>query len=196
MEEIWKDIIGWEGIYKISNLGRILCCSRKLKNNHVVGSKIKVLKLSNNGYYKTSFYDAYTGRVKNVTLHRLLAETFIPNPENKPCIDHINGDSTDNRLSNLRWCTHKENSNNPICVQRKRIECKIAQNNPKTLIKKINSSHKKKILKYSLNGEYMEEYSSLHEAAKIHNVSFCNLSACCHNKRNNCGGFIWKFKEI
>jgi hypothetical protein len=99
--EIWKDIKGYEGIYQVSNTGRI----RSLLFN-----KQKTLKGSMNseGYL--------TVRLKGKTyhIHRIVAETFIPNPDNKPEVDHINTDRCDNDVNNLRWVTRKENHNNPI----------------------------------------------------------------------------------
>lgn len=100
--EIWKDIPGYVGLYKVSNYGRVKSIKKQL-----------VLKICGSGNrYKT--VALCNGMRKTFRLHRLVAAAFIPNPDNKPCIDHIDGDRTNNHADNLRWVTVKENQNNPI----------------------------------------------------------------------------------
>ena len=111
--EYFKNIKGYEELYQISNEGRV----KSLKSGRWKTS-IKILKnsLMKNGYLRVNLCRNNTYEPKDI--HKLVAETFIPNPENKPCVDHINGDRTDNRVENLRWCTYKENCNNPITKKR------------------------------------------------------------------------------
>ena len=103
MEEIWKDIKGLNN-YFVSNLGRVK-----------FGDFIKSQNKTKTGYLRV--YIGVNGKRKIFRVHRLVAEAFIPNPENKPCVDHINCVRDDNRLCNLRWVTHKENNNNPLSVE-------------------------------------------------------------------------------
>ena len=111
--EIWKDIKDYEGIYQVSNLGNI----KSLNNNKT--KKEKILKLVKcNGYLRVNLYK--NNSHKNYAVHRLVAEAFIPNPNNKPFIDHINTIKDDNRAENLRWVTHKENMNNPLTREKQR----------------------------------------------------------------------------
>lgn len=116
MEEIWKDIKGYEGCYQISNLGRVKSLSRPLNRGKGVGMSVeKILSCTidkKTGYRKCCLMKDNT--VKRTYVHRLVAEAFIPNERNKPCIDHIDADRTNNITSNLRWVTYKENNNNPI----------------------------------------------------------------------------------
>ena len=105
--QIWKDIEGYKGHYQISNYGNV----RSLKKDAFLmkGGYLK-------GYKIISLWKNGTGKMFRV--HRLVAAAFIPNPDNKPCIDHIDGDRANNHADNLRWVTAKENCNNPITKSR------------------------------------------------------------------------------
>lgn len=113
MEEIWKDIDGYEGLYQVSNLGRFRSLPRRTRNR--MGyylSKEKILKYDSlsAGYQRVNLVDA-NGKTKTFSrAHRLIAKAFVPNPENKPEVNHINGIKNDNRLENLEWVTRQENS--------------------------------------------------------------------------------------
>ena len=119
--EIWKPVKGFEGLYEVSNMGNVRSVDRYvMSGNH--GNQYCLFK----GKPKKSFPDSKgylrvrlckNNKAKNYSVHRLAANAFIPNPNNLPCIDHINTIKTDNRVENLRWCSYKENSNNPLTIE-------------------------------------------------------------------------------
>lgn len=115
-EEIWKSIKGCEGYYEVSSLGRVRSIERTIVKNdgRVTTYKGRIIKpyKNNQGYLIVSLY--VKGKCKKFLVHRLVVEAFIPNTENKPCVDHINTIRDDNRVENLRWATYKENSNNEL----------------------------------------------------------------------------------
>lgn len=108
MSEIWKDIEGYEGKYQVSNLGRV----KSLNYKRTGKERVIRLNFNNGGYLLVDLWK--NGKGKKYTIHRLVAQAFISNPCNKPCVDHINTIQTDNRVENLRWVSYKENSNNVL----------------------------------------------------------------------------------
>jgi hypothetical protein len=111
LEEIWKDIEGYDGYYQISRLGRIKRVDAMINGKggvrRIRKGRILVQSIKSNGYYMVQL--SVYSKEKLHTVHRLLALAFIPNPEKHPLVNHINGDRTDNRLENLEWCTHSHN---------------------------------------------------------------------------------------
>lgn len=149
--EIWKDIEEYKGLYQVSNLGRV----RSIRNG-----KEKILKpFDNHGYLRVQLYK--DGVRKKETVHRLVAKTFIPNPENKPYVDHINTIREDNKVENLRWVTHEENINNPLTnIKRKKSltgraisEEQKKKQSEKMKGRKLSIEHKKKISENNSNAK-------------------------------------------
>ena len=143
MEEIWENIEGFEGIYQVSNLG-------KVKSLKFGKEKYLSITKSSIGYLNTKLQ--LNKKNKSFLVHRLVAETFIKNEFNKPCVNHINGIKTDNRIENLEWCTHKENTEHSLKNDLRKTGCNHKQS--KLSLKDIEYIRKNYKEKDKKNGGY------------------------------------------
>ena len=166
MEEIWKKIKGFNN-YKVSNFGRLI----SIKTN-------KILKPTDNGrgYLRFSLLGDDNNN-HTVYLHRIIAEAFIPNPDNKPCIDHINTNKQDNRIENIRWVTYKENTNNELTIER---------------VRNSGKKNKKKICSIDEDGNKVV-YSSAREAQRKLNILCTAIGNCLHGRSKTCHGLRWMY---
>ena len=132
MQEIWKDIEGFEGLYQISNYGRVksmprvVCYSGGNKSYSKNEPTIKEPVINNRGYLCVCLWKNCKSR--QFKIHRLVASAFIPNPENKPQVDHIDGNKQNNFVGNLRWATSSENIQNPITLQKRGTPISVYKN--------------------------------------------------------------------
>lgn len=124
MEEIWKDIAGYEGYYQVSNLGRVRSVDRIINNNYGDGGSFKLLKgrilknsYSNSGYPQVIL--CVNGVKQSRFVHRLVAEAFIPNPNNLTEVNHKDEDKSNNMVDNLEWCSRSYNANYGTCIERR-----------------------------------------------------------------------------
>lgn len=124
MTEEWRPILGYEGIYEVSSLGRIKSLSRRLPYKKG-GTRLTedTIFLSSGKRYIQAALSGH-GKARRFLIHRLVATAFLPNPENKRCVNHIDNDPTNNRLINLEWVTHKENMQHSIRQGRQSKEFK------------------------------------------------------------------------
>lgn len=116
MQEIWKDVTGYEGLYQVSNFGNVKSCRRTIVrknrsygyNEYPVSEKILTPVNQGNGYYRVRLQKGVDSKFKLV--HRLVAEAFIPNPGNLPCVNHKDENPSNNSMNNLEWCTYYYNN--------------------------------------------------------------------------------------
>ena len=176
LKKEWKEIKGYEGKYIVSNYGEVISLPR-YKQNHSKKQYVdpkEILKYTspNNGYVYVCLYDK--NKLKNMRLHKLVAQAFIPNPFNLPQINHIDGNKQNNRADNLQWCTCKENIIHAYKIG-------LAEN-----------KNKIKVNQYDLKGNLINTYESMIEASKYTGISIGSISLCINNKRKTANRYIWK----
>lgn len=180
MKEIWKDVKDFEGHYQVSNFGRLRSLDRKIifKNGRVCLYKGKIRKLnkSDNGYIVVGLFNKCNYRM--VTLHRLIAETFIPNPDNLPEVNHKDENRLNNNVDNLEWCTHKYNNEYSHTMEKAYI------------------SKRKSVLQIDkYTNEIIAKFNSLTDAMNKTGIHKSYISHCCRGDNKTAGGYIWKFVE-
>ena len=172
MEEIWKNIKGLTG-YQISNLGRVKSLAKNIVKGNIIqhrNERILTPHLNIDGYLCININ--YNHKNRKYFIHRLIAENFIPNPNNYPCINHKDENKLNNSISNLEWCTFKYNVNYGTAMQR-RIE-----------------KQSKSVIQYDLQGNKIAEYKSIKDAAIATGINKTRIAYCC---KQEVGGFIWKY---
>ena len=186
MKEIWKDIKGYKGLYQVSNLGNVrslrYCNKNEVKN-------LKQYELDNKAKKR---YLAVTLSKNNINtkklVHRLVAETFIPNPCNYLQVNHIDGNKKNNRADNLEWCTQKHNIQEAWrlkLITRDGVHG-FANNLP---------DNRRKVKQYSINGELIKIWESISIASRELNISPSTICQCCRGKFKQTAGYIWKYAD-
>ena len=167
-EEIWCPIKGYEGLYEVSDQGRV----KSLKFG-----KGKILKPFRNkgGYLRVGL--CKNGEMKQCFVHRLVAKTFIPNPDNLPEVNHKDEDKENNSVQNLEWCTDKYNTNYGTRTQRQ--------------AEKLS----KPVLQLTKSGVFVREWKSTRDVERNLGFNHGNISLYCNGKRKSSNGFVWKFKD-
>ena len=173
MKEIWKDVKDYEGLYQVSNLGNV----RKLRFINNIANKEKIFmitpQLINSGYYKVML--SKNGGYKNKTLHRLVAETFIPNPENKPQVNHKDGNKLNSNVDNLEWVTNSENSAHAIDIGLN-VGYKLHKSIPIQQIK---------------DGIVIKEYPSIN-SVRYDGFDVSNVNKCLKGRLKTYKGYEWR----
>ncbi len=166
MQEVWKDIEGYEGYYQVSNLGR------------VKGLKFKrLLKLYCDSYGYPIVVLSKEGIHRTRTVHRLVAETFIPNINKLPSVNHKDENKLNNSVDNLEWCDIKYN-------------CNYGTRN-----KQISKRVSKKVMQLSIDGKKIKKWNSITEAGNSLGCHISHISSCCHGRTKTAYGYRWEFIE-
>lgn len=185
MVEEWKDIEGFEN-YQVSNRGRVRSCARLSYGDYITKRSVRERILKSHpdgkGYLMVWLYkDAKRHTMK---VHRLVAKAFIPNEQSKPQIDHINGDKKDNRANNLRWCTEKENFNNPISYKRN-SESKLGAKN----------HHARAVIQFSFDMSVIRKWECINDACRHLGATHSHIVQCCKGYRKSSCGYKWKYAD-
>lgn len=193
--EIWKDIVGYEGIYQVSNYGNVKSLDRIDCRGHKIGGRIISHSKDGGGYHNVKL--AKNGNVKTCHVHRLVAEAFIDNPDDKPTVNHINENKDDNTVNNLEWMTYKENAHHGT-----RMERCYGNRDYKAIGENISDSLKKKgrtkpIIQYDKDMNVIAEFDSAVDAAKKYNILASGIGNALkgHKRCKTYKGYIWKYKE-
>lgn len=181
--EEWRDVVGWEGYYIVSSYGRVASLGRYVKYytyTKWLDPCLKQQQMWKNGYFAVTFKK--NGKKICASVHRLVAIAFIPNPNNYPCIDHINDNKIDNRACNLQWCTHKINNS--------KEHHSIAESLSKK--GKRLPSIQKPIVQLSTSGNLVRVYPSMRDA-DLNGFQHSAIHRVIHNKLKTHRGFKWMY---
>lgn len=189
-KEIWKDVVGYEGYYQVSNLGRVRSVDRIVKGCFGSTQHKKSIILSpainTAGYYSVAL--VRNAKSKSYRVHRLVAEAFLPNPNSLPVINHKDENKLNNSVENLEWCTYSYNTtyNNSML---KRI-----------ITRNINKSYgcEKKVYQYNIDGHLIKIWKSLMEVSRELHIPWGNIANCCRGQKNRhtAYGYKWSYKPI
>lgn len=174
--EIWRDVVGYEDTHQVSNLGRVRVKERVINTStgkRKYKSKLLSIQTSVEGY-KFVILIVNNNR-KTAYIHRLIAEAFIPNPDNLPCVNHKDEDKSNNSIENLEWCT-------------------VAYNNTYgTRLERVSKTRSKAIIQYSLDDKFIRIWDSTREAAKFIGCCRENINRCLVGDTKTAFGFKWRY---
>ena len=165
-KEIWKDIKDYEGLYQVSNFGRV---------KSIRFGKERILKSGTNNWGYLFVKLCKNGKIKPFLVHRLVAEAFLPNTDNLPCVNHKDENKQNNNVNNLEWCDVKYNNTYGTRTEKSSKKCS------------------KPVLQYTLDGVFIREWKSTAECGR-NGFNQGNVAACCRGERKTYKGFIWRYK--
>lgn len=185
LNELWEEISNYNHLYYVSNYGRILrlkhirMSKRYYKKGKAYPTKIFRVSKNKQGYVNTQIN--FGGYFKTFKVHRLVAETFIPNPENKPQVNHRDGNKLNNRVDNLEWCTNGENGKH---AWENGLRTKRIGNNNKFSVK---------VNQYDLDGTLIKKWNCINDISRELGIAHSLITSCCQNKQKTSHNYIWKY---
>jgi hypothetical protein len=176
-DELWKPISGFEGLYEVNSFGNVRSLDRVILDNvrncnRTLKGRSILANVGTTGYYYVSLYK--NGKQTKKKNHRLVAETFIPNPENKPQVNHIDENKLNNNLENLEWVTEKENTNHGTGTLRRGL------------------IQGKAVAQFK-DGEFVNSFYSIHQAERLTGVKRAHISGVLKGKYKTAKGFEWRW---
>lgn len=169
--ETWKDVVGYEGKYQVSNKGRVRSLPVESRTKYFSG-RVLSLFVDNVGYMAVNLSR------KTYKVHRLVAVAFIDNPNNYPCVNHKDENKTNNDVNNLEWCTYSYNNNYGTRNQR------------------ISQNEGRKIIQYDLNGNEVKRWNSIVDAARYYKVARTTICGCCAGRQHTSCGYVWRYANV
>ena len=191
--EVWKEISGYNERYEVSNYGRVrsndMIVNGRLQNCHNKKGRILKPHTDKEGYKGVVL--CVNQKRKTFRLHRLVAAAFIPNPDNLPEIDHIDGNRANNDATNLRWCTRKQNLNYQKAINNKRETMKKVN----TWFKKTgkDNHNAKPVYQYDLEGNFIKKWDCIHDAQRC-GFNHGNIISCCKGRLKHYKKYIWRYE--
>ena len=177
MTTTWRSVVGYEGLYEVSNDGRVRTVEH-IANGHTITPRELAIRIyKNQRYARVRLYR--DGKPKDYVVHRIVAEAFIPNPYNKPQVNHIDGNRSNNMVENLEWCTASENQRHAYKTGLKDIENTITHT-------------RKKVRQIDAEGNVIKIWQSMSEAARELGLHVSNISHCCSGRIGSTGGYRWE----
>ena len=183
MREEWRPVVGYEGLYEVSNMGNVKSLERTVWNGRgyykTVPERILKARKASNGYLQVQLHQ--DGKRKVYLVHRLVATAFCENQMGYTEVNHIDEDKTNNCADNLEWCSRSYN-----CTYNDRA---------KKVGKKVSEKLSKPVIAIDKRTGLIIEFVSAHEAEKETGIAYQNICACCNGKRNSAGEFYWMYKN-
>ncbi len=178
MNEIWRDVVGYEGLYQVSNLGQV----KSMNYNHTGKPRILSKKRGTTDYLFVSL--SKNKIVKNKYIHVMVAEEFIPNG-GLPCVNHIDGNKSNNSAENLEWVTYSQNTRHAIKNGLR------ADSNMRGITGAANKNSRP-VFQYEKSGKLVKIWPCVSEAARFYGCSPCTITNCTKGRIKTCKGYVWR----
>lgn len=189
MKEIWKDIKGYEGIYEVSNLGNFRSITRKDKFGRKFSGRYRKTQIDKDGYLFITLW--HNGKCKNCRAHRLVAEAFIPNIDNKPIVNHIDGNKKNNNVLNFEWCTNSENDLHAF-----KMGLRMANKTGTGKFGGLNGASKAIYMLDKDTEKIITRFDSLADAGRYlgrNPNKMSHIAKVCRGERNTAYGYKWRY---